>query len=169
MKNVQIKTTELNEKRFVELFENSDCSTKGEFLNKLMQAYEKPVSNEKDQEMIKLLDQQIVVLNAENTQLKTDAEVQIKQIEEIAMQAATAAIPKGAIILDLKPEFRRYFWGVNEVCKKMEYSFTYEEMIEKVFTVCYKRGELVLSKEDCDYLDSIKYDLDEAKEGTNGK
>jgi hypothetical protein len=168
MKNVQIKTTELNEKRFVGLFEKSNTTTKGEFLNQLMQAYEKPAGSPADQELIEALKKECQELKEKNGLLQAMSDAQLPQIKDVAKEAALNATPKGAIILDFKPEFRKYFWGVNEVCKKMNYSLSYEELIENVFTICYKRGELVLDKDDCAWLDGQKYDIDET-EGSNGK
>ena len=93
----------------------------------------------------------------------------IKELQDVneALQQQCEAYknkipPKSAIILNFdKPEMRKYMWGVLQVSKKMKYANSYEELLTKIFEVLHARGEMTLSKEDVEYLNTLKYDLDE--------
>jgi hypothetical protein len=167
MKNVQVKTSEEMEKRFNSLFEKSGTNTKSEFLEKLLNSFENPSepTAEADQKLIKELTLQVEEKNAVITQLETDKNEHEQKLQFIQERMTETALPEGAIVLNFEPEFREYFWAVNEICKKMKYSETYEQLIQNVFTVCYKRGELVLSKEDCDYIETLKEQLKKGNDG----
>ena len=164
--NLQIKTTAALSARFNNLMQSSDSSSKSEFLKKIIDNYENPPIklNEAEQQKIKELETEVLQERTMNEDLKKVVEEYETKLEELRSKILSKELPKGAILLNFNAEFRKYFWGVNELCKKMEYSFNYEELIQKVFTVCYQRGELVLSKEDCAYLESLPYDMEEKKD-----
>ena len=53
----------------------------------------------------------------------------------------------------------KLFDVVLQISKKQGYAQTYEELLEKVFTVVNARNELVLTEEDLAYIDTLPYDL----------
>lgn len=167
MLNLQIKTTQPTIDRFTELLEKSNCATRAEFMKKLLDVYQQPPiieSNEKDVQQI----EDLKTLISEKDELMDRLQSALKEANEkiifITERLENSGLPTGAIVLNFTKEFRHYFWGVNEICKKMGYSNSYEELVEKICGICYKRNELVLDKADCDYLESIPYDIVEEKE-----
>lgn len=102
--------------------------------------------NNKIEELTASLESKIVENNALNEALET------------SNQNTT---PKEAIVLKFAPKWRKYIWGVLQVSKKVKFANSYEELIEKIFKVVNKRGELILNEEDYQYLDTLQYDLPE--------
>jgi hypothetical protein len=111
---------------------------------------EKIVKDPDDQRQIEILSQTV----NEQQEFITKLEAQLKEARESSSQQ----IPKGAIVLNFEPKIRHYFWGLNEMCKKLNYSKTYEEMIEKMLVIFHKRDEFKLTEEDIKYLNTLEYD-----------
>ena len=72
-----------------------------------------------------------------------------------------ARLPKKSfLVLKFNPEMRQYIWGVLEISKKQNFAKTYEELFQKMFEILHLRGELVLDKNDLEYLKKIKKDYE---------
>jgi 23S rRNA maturation-related 3'-5' exoribonuclease YhaM len=83
-----------------------------------------------------------------------------EQVQQTVEQLQNEALnlPPGAIVLNLKPQFRKYFWGILELSKKQQFAATYEELLEKMFTVFNARDEFKYTTEDVEYLKTLTYD-----------
>lgn len=65
--------------------------------------------------------------------------------------------PKG-LVIDLNPDWRRYFWGILEVSKKEGFAQSYEDLLVKMLKIFHQRKELMLNPEDLKYLDTLEYE-----------
>lgn len=105
-----------------------------------------------------------VVKEVESKETLQELEELKKQVnsliaEKIALKQQIP--PASAIVLNFNKVWRKYIWGVLQVSKKMNFAQSYEELIQKVFTVVNKRNELVLSEKDYEYLDTLDYPFEE--------
>ena len=106
-----------------------------------------------------------IVKEVDNPELLAKIE-ELQEVNEALQQQCESyknkIPPKSAIILNFdNPEMRKYMWGVLQISKKMKYANSYEELFTKIFEVLHARGEMTLSKKDIEYLNTLKYDLDE--------
>lgn len=97
---------------------------------------------------------------AEQKEAIANLQEMFEQVQQTVEQMKNEALnlPPGAIILNLKPQFRKYFWGVLELSKKQEFAASYEELLEKMFTVFNARDEFKYTTEDVEYLKNLTYD-----------
>lgn len=98
--------------------------------------------------------QQIETLKAANQELT----LQVEELNNKLNAANGNQLPKGAIVLNLDPKDRMYFWGINELCKKQGYSNNYEELLMKMFEVQQTLNYFVIDKKDAEYLNTLDYD-----------
>jgi len=81
----------------------------------------------------------------------------VQQIVE-QMQNEALNLPPGAIVLNLPPKIRRYFWSVLYLSKKTGHATSYEDLLTKMFEVFHARNEYLFSPEDIEELKNVEYD-----------
>jgi len=89
----------------------------------------------------------------ENQMLKEVIEQQKRQLE--TLQTANQ-LPEGARMIQLKPQFDEYLWGIAEIAKRNGFAKDESELIEKMLMVFWKRGEFILDEKDKEYLRNLK-------------
>ena len=114
-------------------------------------AVTRAISNIKPKEIVKEVPLPEMV--QENEQLKSIIE-QLKTEIEKAQNANQ--IPEGARMIQLKPQFDEYLWGITEIAKRDGYAKDISELIEKMLIVFWKRGEFILDEKDKEYLRNLK-------------
>lgn len=162
-------------------FADDERSFINENLNKLIASFDKPESEiTRNELMVKAFTEAIANKTAKveykdteettakltevtelNTNLTETNRQLTLQVEELSskLDASNAnQLPAGAIVLNLEPTERMYFWGINQLCKKSGFSNNYEELLQKMFEVFKARGEFVIDVKDAEYLNTLNYD-----------
>jgi len=116
----------------------------------------KEVSKQSDLDIIEELKQEVESLKKDYDTVEKSNDDFLVTISELIK----AQVPEGVISLNFSPEWRKYIWGVLEICKLKKYAVNYEELIMKIFANANKRNELVLTEADYTKLDTIPYDLE---------
>jgi len=114
-------------------------------------AVTRAISNIKPKEIIKEVP--LPELVQENQMLK-DVIDQLKQ--QIESLKNVKQLPEGARIIQLKPQFDEYLWGITEIAKRDGFAKDMSELIEKMLMVFWKRGEFILDEKDKEYLRNLK-------------
>ncbi len=125
--------------------------------NFVIKAVTGAVSMVKPKEIVKEIE--VIKHSEEHLQKIEELQSEIETLKSINKDLASSVPPAEAICLNFPPKWRKYIWAVLQISKKQGYAQTYEELLEKVFTVVNARNELVLTEEDLAYIDTLPYDL----------
>jgi hypothetical protein len=144
--NMQVKVPAELFEAFELEYSNSDCKTKGQFMELIWENFQNPKTKEvprkEDQDKITELEG---IISAQQQELTQAAE----KIQDI---------PPGAIMLNFPESNRKEIWSVLQCAKRAKWAENYEELIGKMFQALRARGEMILDEEDRKYVETLPYE-----------